>query len=295
MKKLIAVALVAVGCSPMTMTVDGGSAGGISGAGGGSSSAGGAASAGGTASAGGASGGGSSTGPTRIGSVTLSQSTVEVAGQSFRSGMVLANFFEIPSQFAGCTTSTVGACRISNCAAAADAGTPPDGGMVSAGDLTITGLADGGVTLMPGAMGYQKVISGPLFVPGAPIGVSAAGATVPAFTAQVNAPTGATLTMPVCAQSTCPAISKAAGLTLTWTGGVGTVAIEVLGGSDEVSCEFPAAAGTATIPAAALASLPTGSASLFFNTQNSTTVQAGLFPVKVTASEAKLYQSSIAP
>lgn len=291
MKKLIVVALVAAGCSPMTVTVDAGSGGGLSGAGGGAASAGGTASAGGAASAGGT----ASAGPTRIGSVTLSQSSLEVAGQTVRSGMVLANFFEIPSQFTGCTTSTIGACRLSNCAAAADAGTPPDGGMVSAGDLTITGLADGGVTLMPGGMGYQKVISGPIFVAGGPIGVSADGATVPAFTAQVNAPTGATLTAPVCTQSTCPAISKATGLTVSWTGGVGTVSIEVIAGADEISCEYPAAAGTATIPAATLAQLPTGTASLFFNTLNATTVQAGFFPVKVTASEAKLFQTSIAP
>ncbi len=306
MKKLIVVALVAAGCSPMTMGADGGSTGGglsgagggLSGAGGGSSSAGGSASAGGaaggSASAGG-SAGGSATAPIRIGSVAISQSTLEVAGQSFRSGFVLANFFEIPSGFPDCTRSTIGSCTISNCALAADAGMPPDGGRVGAGVVSLSGLADGGVTLMPMELGYQATISGAVFIPGGTIGVSTTGATVPAFTAQVTAPSGATLTAPVCTQSTCPAISKATGLTVTWSGGAGTVAIEVLAGSEQVNCEYPAAAGTATIPPAVLASLPAGMASLFFNTVNATTVQAGQFPVKFTASESKVFQTSIAP
>ncbi|MDP1916922.1 MAG: hypothetical protein Q8L14_11775 [Myxococcales bacterium] len=297
MKKLIVVALVAAGCSPMTMGADGGSssAGGSASAGGaagGSSSAGGA--AGGSSSAGGAAGG-SSSAPLRIGSVAISQSTLEVAGQSFRSGFVLANFFEIPAGIPDCTRTTVGSCTISNCARAADAGMPPDGGRVGAGVVTLSGLADGGVTLMPMELGYQASISGAVFIPGGTIGVSTTGATVPAFTAQVTAPSGATLTAPICAQSTCPAISKAAGLTMTWSGGAGTVAIELLAGSEQVTCEYPAAAGTATIPPAVFASLPAGTASLFFNTVNATTIQAGPFPVKVTASESKLFQTSIAP
>lgn len=297
MKKLILVALVAVGCSPMTVGADGGATGGgLSGTGGGSSSAGGSASAGGAAggSAGGAAGG-SSSGPIRIGTVAISQSTLTVAGQPFSSGFVLANFFELPAGTTDCTRSTVGSCTISNCARAADAGMPPDGGRVGAGVVSLSGLADGGVTLMPMELGYQATISGAVFIPGGTIGVSTTGATVPAFTAQVTAPSGATLTAPVCAQSTCPAISKAAGLTVTWSGGAGTVAIEVLAGSEQVSCEYPAAAGTATIPPAVFASLPAGTASLFFNTLNATTVQAGPFPVKVTASESKLFQTSIAP
>ncbi len=208
---------------------------------------------------------------------------------------MIGSFLEIPSGYVGCSTSTVGSCTISSCAAAADGGSPPDGGQVSAGALTLTGLADGGLTLMPGTGGYQQVIMGAVFVPGAQLGVSAAGATVPAFTAQVTAPTAVTVTAPVCPQSMCPAISKAAGLSVAWTGGVGTVSVQVLAGTDQISCEYPAAAGSAMIPSSVISMLPNGQASLFFNTLNATTIQAGQFPVKVTASEAKIFQSSIAP
>jgi hypothetical protein len=235
--------------------------------------------------------------------VSITRTTYEFGGQQVPTSAVVANFFEIPAAYPGCTTSTIGSCTISNCAAAADAGTPPDGGMVSAGALTITGLADGGLTLTPGGMtltlggGYAQTIQGDAFVAGAQLGVSAAGDRVPPFTAQVTAPTEATFTAPLCPAGICPAISKAAGLSVTWTGGVGTVVVQVLGlaGIDQVSCEYPAAAGTAMIPATAFASLPTETVLLGLYTLNASPVQAGQFTVKFVASASKAFQSSVVP
>lgn len=228
----------------------------------------------------------------------MSQSVVTAAGQTFYSGLLLANFFEIPAQYPGCTNTTIGGCTISDCSAAADAGTPPDGGQVGAGTLTFTGLADGGVVVIaPAANGsYLRQIQSQLFVAGSVLQVSSSGGAVPAFTASVSAPVSATLTTPACPLSNCGMISKAAGLPVAWTGGgTGSISVQVLTATNQVSCSFPAASASATVPAAALAGIPPGSASLFFGSTASTTVQAGPFPIAVSASETGVFQATIAP
>ncbi|MCA3014634.1 MAG: hypothetical protein INH41_19805 [Myxococcaceae bacterium] len=302
MKKLLAIVLVVIGCSPAPTTVDAGTGGGAVGAGGGAPLAGGTAGgssggvAGGTAGgAAGGSAGGSTAGPTRSGTVTVGQSTLEVAGQTFRSGGVFAGFVEAPAGTPLCTSTVMGACTLTTCGAAADAGTPADAGQVGAGTLTVTGLADGGLTLTGGVNGYAQSIAGPVFVAGALVSVAASGGAVPAFTAQVTAPGAATLTAPACPSRICPALSRAAGVPVSWTGGTGTVVVQVLAGTDQVLCQFPASSGAGMVPAAALASLPLGSGSLLFSTQNSRSVQAGLFPVTVTAAELNYFQATLAP
>jgi hypothetical protein len=107
----------------------------------------------------------------KTGSVTISQTVIEAAGQSFASGVVVAGFFDLPPGIPGCAISTVDGCTVSDCSAAADAGTPPDGGRVSAGSITVGGLVDGGITLTEGATGYQATISHQVFVPGATLTV----------------------------------------------------------------------------------------------------------------------------
>jgi len=228
--------------------------------------------------------------------VTLSQSAITAAGQTFSSGLLLANFFEIPAQFPGCTNTIVGGCTISDCSAAADAGTPPDGGQVSAGTLTFTGLADGGVTLTATGSGYLQQIQGQLFVAGSALQVSSSGGVVPVFTAALTAPVSAVLTTPACPLSNCGMVSKAAGLPVAWTGGgTGNISVQVFAAAGQVSCSFPAASGSATIPAAALAGIPQGVGSLLFSSTASTTVQAGLFPVVVSANETGAFQVTVTP
>jgi hypothetical protein len=176
--------------------------------------------------------------------VTVSQSTLEIAGQTLRSGVVAANFSELPAGVPLCATTAMGDCTLTDCDAVADA--PPDGGVVGAGTLTITGLADGGLTLMGGPSGYFQSVTGPVFAAAAVLSVAASGGPVPAFTA------------PGCPQGTCPAFSRAAWLPVSWTGGTGTIAVTVVVGRAQVLCQFPASSGTGLVPAVALASLPGG-------------------------------------
>ncbi len=230
----------------------------------------------------------------------MSQSAFTAAGQTFYSGLLLANFFEIPARYPGCVNTVVGGCTVSDCSAAADAGTPPDGGQVGAGTLTFTGLADAGAVVITQAANgrYLRQIVSPasLFVAGSALQVSSSGGAVPAFTASVTAPVSATLTTPACPLSNCGMISKATGLPVAWTGGgTGSIAVQVLTAASQVSCVFPAASGSATVPSAALAGIPPGSASLIFGSIASTTVQAGPFPIAVSASETGSFQVTIAP
>jgi len=308
----MAALLLAVGCSPMTTTTDAGAGGGTTSGGGsaaggsaaGGSAAGGSAAggsaAGGSAAGGSAAGGsaaGGSAGPTRIGTVSITQDAISAAGQTFYSGLLLASFFEIPAQYQGCTTTTIGACTVSDCAAAADGGTPPDGGQVGAGTLTFTGLVDGGVTLAPNAMGsYVTSIQAQLFTAGSTLQVSSTGGAVPAFNGSVMAPEALVLTTPACPSNDCGMISKAAGLPLAWTGGSsGSFGVQLLSGSGQISCSFPAAGGAGSVPAAALASLSLGAGTLIVGGSNSTTVQAGAFPVVLSASQMTAYQLTLAP
>ncbi len=228
----------------------------------------------------------------------MSQSAITAAGQTFYSGLLLANFFEIPARYPGCVNTVVGGCTVSDCSAAADAGTPPDGGQVGAGTLTFTGLADAGAVVITQAANgsYLRQIQSQLFVAGSALQVSSSGGAVPAFTASVTAPVSATLTTPACPLSNCGMISKATGLPVAWTGGgTGSISVQVLTAASQVSCVFPAASGSATVPSAALAGIPPGSASLFFGSIASTTVQAGPFPIAVSASETGVFQVTIAP
>lgn len=241
--------------------------------------------------------GGGSSGARRIGSVSIIQSSTEAAGQTFYSGIILASFFDIPAGFPDCVRTTVGACTVSDCTAAADAGTPPDGGQVGAGQVTISGLVDGGVVLSPNAQGsYSAFLQTRLFTPGTQVQVQASGGAVPMFSAQVGAPAAPTLTSPVCTLTGCGMISKTAPYTLTWTGGTNTVSVQVLSATGQLSCSFPATAGTGTIPAAALAAFPAGAVvNLFVSAENSTTVQAGSFPVGISAQDSRSYTATISP
>jgi hypothetical protein len=226
----------------------------------------------------------------------MSQTTLEVAGQTFRSGGVSASFFDIPAGLSTCTEVVVGTCTVTDCSALIDAGVPPNGVQVSAGSLTFTGLADGGVTLSPGLGGtYSQTFTGAVFVEGMPLGVSATGAEVPAFAAQVVAPARARVTAPQCPQGTCPETSKSVGFAVSWTGGSGDVAVKVISSGVRVECLYSASAGSGAVPPAALATLPAGMALLYVSTQSRVTVQAGAFPVKVSAEESTILSLPLVP
>ncbi len=274
-------------CSPMTSGSDGGAGGGVG------STAGGLAAGGGATSGGAA--GGVAGGTVFFGSVTVSQSRVQVGSQSFTTGMVIGSFLEIPTQLGGCTRTQAGPCVVSDCSAIADAGFALDAGFQSAGTLTVSGLIDGGVTLMPGAQGYQQAFSRALFNAGDSIAFSASGATVPAFSAQVTAPQELQLTAPACTSSSCGSVSKASDLSLAWTGGSNEVIAEFLLGNTEVSCTFPASAHAATVPAAAFAGASLGTGTMLLLVQNKTSTRAGPYTVLSSVQQSIAYQVTLTP
>jgi hypothetical protein len=114
---------------------------------------------------------------------------------------------------------------------------PPDNSYRSG--LSTTALWNGGETLTVSASG---------------------GADVPAFTAQVTAPSEPRITAPAVTAGTF-ALSRAQDLVVTWSGGSGDAldfAINDAQVTTIVECHFPLAAGSGTVPSALLMLLPAG-------------------------------------
>jgi len=153
----------------------------------------------------------------------------------------------------------------------------------NAGTLTITGTTSGTTPVTRSIEGsYGAKNAGPIFVPGATLGVAASGAVFPAFARQ-------TITGPAIITLVAPqqpyAISTTADLAVAWTGGEpGAQVIFQVGGSGpgEVDCTFDASVGHGTVPAAALRTL-SGMGWIGFGQLASTTFTAGGYPVQLTA------------
>jgi hypothetical protein len=225
-----------------------------------------------------------------------------VMGMSYCGGSASAAFST--STFSGstnCTTSTVGDCQVIDCPPGnSDAGSSftGDGGtgamLDSAGDITIAGsLVDGGITLTyaNGLYHSSAPLTGRYFNGGATLTVSAAGATVPAFSGKsVTAPGDITITAPTCATSMCGTISASSDFNVTWTGTATTVRTTVISsksgaGSATLFCNFASSPGT--IGAAAMSKLRSGSGATNFISVvpvGTTTFNAGDYSVTFTAS-----------
>jgi hypothetical protein len=162
----------------------------------------------------------------------------------------------------GCQVAMVAGCASSACQRPTlDGGSGPQGQGSNAGTITITGGAapvtlevqpDGGYT----AKNVQNVV---YFQGSETLVVSAAGnpAGVGAFGASLVAPTVPTMTNWVAA----PVVDRRGDLHLTWdTGGTGEVEVTVADATFDhvVSCRFSRLALGATIPGAALQTLPPG-------------------------------------
>ncbi len=173
------------------------------------------------------------------------------------SNNVAAGFYETPTSAAGCTWTYSGACSLATCVGS---------GIVAAdaGVITAT-IGTSMVTLTPTNAQYNQTAA-PL-TPGATIQVSAAGATVPAFTA---GPVTMPSTVAVSAPTTGSMMSKASPLTVTWTAGTGNVYVNLSqttnGGpypashARTIRCTFPSQDGTATVPADIVGGLEAGMA-----------------------------------
>jgi hypothetical protein len=199
----------------------------------------------------------------------------------------------------GCTyqVSDGGPCLVTVCPGQSpnDAGTVS---LVSAGALTVTGGAfgDAGIDIAPDNLGsYLYNTTGPMFSPGDTLTVSAAGATVPAFTAQaLTAPGPIDLTAPA-QDGGVLSVPTTQDLELTWTGGttgahfiLGLDAVFTSGASASAVCTWDASLGSGTIPAGALAPLAAGTGQAGRSTaiwyqEARTPVSAGRWSVVVRA------------
>jgi uncharacterized protein (TIGR03437 family) len=118
--------------------------------------------------------------------------------------------------------------------------------------------------------GGQVTLSGAgtFLSPGAYTVTGTGGADVGSFTAPLTIPTPPTLTSPTTGPSGPPVpVTRANGITFTWTGGAANSTIQIQGGNSTDStgangasftCFAAASAGTFTIPASVLLTLPPG-------------------------------------
>lgn len=151
----------------------------------------------------------------------------------------------------------------------------PDGG-----PLSFAFIPDAGYQPVDGAMR--------LWAAGDSLVVSAAGATVPAFTKTVPAPADVTLMSPACALFNCGTLSRSAPLAVSWDGGA-PIQLELssTAGAQSVLIHCELASSPATIAAAAMGRLGATDAG-FSNSRSATTstggtISAGEYTVEVKA------------
>ena len=153
----------------------------------------------------------------------------------------------------------------------------------SEGDVTITQSAiDAGSTItlkgpngsvaLPENQGLNTISGkGTFLVPGAYTVTGTGGADVGSFSATFTIAALPTLTSPV----NNGAVTRSSGMTVTWTGGIGNVLIEIFSPTDATNtngagavCAASASAGSFTIPSSVLLALPAStSAGFIFSTQ----------------------------
>lgn len=219
--------------------------------------------------------------PTKSGSVTISGWDYMASSTPIQGGSASASFYGKVGGSSLCTQQTVGGCTVSQCGN----GTGNDGGgaaAASAGTIDVSG-ASKPLQLVPNGTTYDSATSQTkLLSGGEQLDVKASGAEVPAFDLKVTAPTYVTVTTPVFPTSGKLTVDRSKALALAWSGGtIGNVTAVVgansASGSVSVLCQFPAATGSASIPAAALGNLPSSptSASMAVQVTNGTTTVVG--------------------
>jgi hypothetical protein len=170
--------------------------------------------------------------------------------------------FRGPEAASGCAQRNDGPCVVTTCPVPY---VPPTPGS----ELSVGQLAIGAILLEPNTDGsYPFTVQG-VWPAGKPVHVAATGGQIPAFTADLIAPSALALTTPPGAVTGSRAplahpLSKGADLPLAWTPVAQTTVASVSqsyasGGSAAaavtVECSFDGASGTGTIPASALTDL----------------------------------------
>lgn len=220
---------------------------------------------------------------------------------SFAAGFVVTTAAEkLPGD---CTVLDAGACVTTSCpkatasdAAAPDAAAPDAAAPPNAGTLTVTGgifgAAGSGISIdKAGTYYYQS--PGNVFMPGDSLGVAGAGNEVPEFAKEtVVGPATIKLTAPAATAGKIT-IPTSADLTVTWTGGEAGAklfffgnAIFTSGASANLTCQWDASTGTATVPKAALTPMAASNAQgsdLQWYQAAQTSFTAGAWPVTISA------------
>lgn len=160
---------------------------------------------------------------------------------------------------------------------------------VDVGAVTITGAASAVAMSFTAGGGYD----GPflpdeeLFQGGEELAASAPGADGPAFALSLEAPSAVTITEPAWPSGQASlAVPRDAGFAFTWTGASAGDVVANLSNQDQsvaVSCAFPAADGTAVVPAAALAALPAGGGFLDLEVRSRASERADTWQVQFSA------------
>ncbi|AKF05500.1 hypothetical protein [Sandaracinus amylolyticus] len=163
--------------------------------------------------------------------------------------------------------------------------TCPGGSETATHDAGALSASIDGVELLvagePGASGiYSALGTGAAFEAGDVVRFAATGADVPAFSADVIAPSAPAITLPT-------TISRDAPLTLTWGATTAeSVQVGLVGAGTGVRCIVPAARGSVTVDPALLASEALGSNTLLNVTAFTTTeVVAGDYALDVSVSD----------
>jgi hypothetical protein len=210
------------------------------------------------------------------------------------------HFFEFyvnadPRRGEGCTFTQAGPCVVRRCPAGAPTSStePTDGEFVNAGLVTVSG--DKGRAVMrdwsfqAGTRYYNRHHDGRTWINDEKLMVTAAGATVPAF--QADGWTYPALLGEVAAAR----LGRQTGGTLRWTvkqGSAGNLVFN-FGGSPNVTCFGPLAAGSLTVPPEAAAALTPGQRDVLPTTADFKNLQAGEFSIYLEAREQRYPAVSI--
>lgn len=165
---------------------------------------------------------------------------------------------------------------------------------VSAGTLTISGGVSGTVTIPFDPVNYYfSTAPGLLYAANDQLTISVTGATVPAFSTQINFPETLMVT------SNSPTALSKSGFTATWTPTASSVVIGIRqypNGSPKLSieCLFAGAAGTGFVPASALAEVVSNvSVGIGVSTRTYLMTTVGDYPLELRAIYGALNKNNL--
>jgi hypothetical protein len=231
------------------------------------------------------------------GTVYAYQTAAVASTIAYASTSVGASFFYAGSttSTASCTQSVIAECQVTACTGGGTGpGMTPPG--ASAGTVTVSG-GPKTVTLTTSAFGPVSESSNTRYWDGGQaLTVTATGDTVGAFSATLLIPEQILVTHPYLPGTGSVPISRSAGLTLDWSGGVHGQAVFVLAAGDATGatsalCRYPAAQAHAVLPASVLSMFPAGLASFSASTADQHDQRVGNWQVTVSSSFNAVYDT----